>query len=245
MRLAAPATLVDVNAAARTSTTSSVTDDGVRVGALARHADLLAHEGARGGAAAAGDGALARRPRDDPQPRDDRRLDRPRRRRGRDARRAGRCSAARSRSRRCAAAAPSPRPTCSPGRWSRRWPPTSSPLSAFVPGAAAGGGGRLRRDRPPPRRLRAVRGRRPGPGRGRRGRRGDGSATSRSTTSRRSSTSPASTPDEAAERRADRARPRRRHPRDGGLPRPAGAGAHPPGAGGRDRDARPDGEGAP
>ncbi|HSH33648.1 MAG TPA: FAD binding domain-containing protein, partial [Actinomycetota bacterium] len=46
MRLAAPATLVDVNRLPDLDTVS-VTDDEVRVGALVRHADLLAHDGAR------------------------------------------------------------------------------------------------------------------------------------------------------------------------------------------------------
>ena len=46
MRLAAPATLVDVNRLPDLDEVS-VTDDEVRVGALVRHADLLAHEGAR------------------------------------------------------------------------------------------------------------------------------------------------------------------------------------------------------
>ena len=46
MRLAAPATLVDVNRLPGLDTVA-VTDDEVRVGALVRHADLLAHEGAR------------------------------------------------------------------------------------------------------------------------------------------------------------------------------------------------------
>ena len=46
MRLAAPATLVDVNRLPDLDTVG-VTDDEVRVGALVRHADLLAHAGAR------------------------------------------------------------------------------------------------------------------------------------------------------------------------------------------------------
>jgi carbon-monoxide dehydrogenase medium subunit len=46
MRLAAPATLVDVNRLPDLDAVS-VTGDEVRVGALVRHADLLAHEGAR------------------------------------------------------------------------------------------------------------------------------------------------------------------------------------------------------
>ena len=46
MRLAAPATLVDVNRLPDLDTVT-VTDDEVRVGALVRHADLLAHDGAR------------------------------------------------------------------------------------------------------------------------------------------------------------------------------------------------------
>jgi len=46
MRLAAPATLVDVNRLPDLDTVT-VTDDEVRVGALVRHADLLAHEEAR------------------------------------------------------------------------------------------------------------------------------------------------------------------------------------------------------
>ncbi len=46
MRLAAPATLVDVNRLPDLDAVT-VTDDEVRVGALVRHADLLAHEGAR------------------------------------------------------------------------------------------------------------------------------------------------------------------------------------------------------
>ncbi len=46
MRLAAPGTLVDVNRLPGLDTVT-VTDDVVRVGALVRHADLLAHEGAR------------------------------------------------------------------------------------------------------------------------------------------------------------------------------------------------------
>ena len=45
MRLAAPAALVDINAVPDLDHVV-VTDDGVRVGALARHADVLAHEGA-------------------------------------------------------------------------------------------------------------------------------------------------------------------------------------------------------
>src|SRR5688500_11053400 len=46
MRLAAPATLVDVNRLPDLDTVS-VTADEVRVGSLVRHADLLAHAGAR------------------------------------------------------------------------------------------------------------------------------------------------------------------------------------------------------
>jgi carbon-monoxide dehydrogenase medium subunit len=46
MRLAAPAVLVDINALPGLDQVT-VADDGVRVGALARHADVLAHEGAR------------------------------------------------------------------------------------------------------------------------------------------------------------------------------------------------------
>jgi carbon-monoxide dehydrogenase medium subunit len=46
MRLAAPATLVDVNRLPDLDTVV-VTEDEVRVGALVRHADLLAHAGAR------------------------------------------------------------------------------------------------------------------------------------------------------------------------------------------------------
>ena len=46
MRLAAPATLVDVNRLPDLDAVT-VTDDAVRVGALVRHADLLAHEAAR------------------------------------------------------------------------------------------------------------------------------------------------------------------------------------------------------
>ncbi len=45
MRLAAPAALVDINAVPDLDHVT-VTDDGVRVGALARHADVLAHAGA-------------------------------------------------------------------------------------------------------------------------------------------------------------------------------------------------------
>src|SRR3712207_5776726 len=45
MRLAAPATLVDLNRVPGLDAVE-VTGDGVRVGALARHAGLLAHEGA-------------------------------------------------------------------------------------------------------------------------------------------------------------------------------------------------------
>jgi 2-furoyl-CoA dehydrogenase FAD binding subunit len=47
MRLAAPAALVDINAVPDLDHVT-VTDDGVRVGALARHADVLAHAGAAG-----------------------------------------------------------------------------------------------------------------------------------------------------------------------------------------------------
>jgi 2-furoyl-CoA dehydrogenase FAD binding subunit len=46
MRLAAPSTLVDINAVPGLGEIE-VTDDGVRIGALARHADVLAHEGVR------------------------------------------------------------------------------------------------------------------------------------------------------------------------------------------------------
>ncbi len=46
MRLAAPSTLVDINALPGLADIE-VTDGGVRVGALARHADVLAHEGVR------------------------------------------------------------------------------------------------------------------------------------------------------------------------------------------------------
>src|SRR5918992_4979895 len=46
MRLAAPSTLVDINALPGLADIE-VTDDGVRVGALARHADVLAHEEVR------------------------------------------------------------------------------------------------------------------------------------------------------------------------------------------------------
>ncbi|MCW2844985.1 MAG: kdhA [Nocardioides sp.] len=46
MRLAAPALLVDINGLPDLAAIE-VTDDGVRVGALARHADVLAHEEAR------------------------------------------------------------------------------------------------------------------------------------------------------------------------------------------------------
>ena len=45
MRLASPATLVDLNAVPDLDRVT-VTEDGVRVGALARHADVLAHEAA-------------------------------------------------------------------------------------------------------------------------------------------------------------------------------------------------------
>lgn len=46
MRLASPGTLVDINGIPDLDTVT-VTTDGVRVGALARHADVLAHDGAR------------------------------------------------------------------------------------------------------------------------------------------------------------------------------------------------------
>jgi 2-furoyl-CoA dehydrogenase FAD binding subunit len=46
MRLAAPETLVDINGLPGLDQVT-VSDDGVRVGALARHADVLAHEAAR------------------------------------------------------------------------------------------------------------------------------------------------------------------------------------------------------
>ncbi|QZY30074.1 FAD binding domain-containing protein [Nocardioides coralli] len=46
MRLAAPPALVDINGLPDLDHVT-VSDDGVRVGALARHADVLAHEGAR------------------------------------------------------------------------------------------------------------------------------------------------------------------------------------------------------
>jgi len=46
MRLAAPSTLVDINALPGLAAIE-VTDDGIRVGALARHADVLADEGVR------------------------------------------------------------------------------------------------------------------------------------------------------------------------------------------------------
>jgi 2-furoyl-CoA dehydrogenase FAD binding subunit len=46
MRLAAPSTLVDINALPGLDDIT-VTDEGVRVGALARHADVLAHEEVR------------------------------------------------------------------------------------------------------------------------------------------------------------------------------------------------------
>ncbi|HET6652665.1 MAG TPA: FAD binding domain-containing protein, partial [Nocardioides sp.] len=47
MRLAAPSLLVDINGLPDLDHVTC-TDDGVRVGALARHADLLADEEARG-----------------------------------------------------------------------------------------------------------------------------------------------------------------------------------------------------
>ena len=70
MRLAAPHHLVDVN---RLHDLDYVRVDGdrVRVGALARHATVLASDEAAAGAAAAAAGAVARRARDDPQPRHD------------------------------------------------------------------------------------------------------------------------------------------------------------------------------
>jgi carbon-monoxide dehydrogenase medium subunit len=46
MRLAAPSTLIDINALPGLADIE-VTDDGVRLGALARHADVLAHEDVR------------------------------------------------------------------------------------------------------------------------------------------------------------------------------------------------------
>src|ERR671915_277208 len=46
MRLAVPSTLVDINGLPELDSIV-VTDEGVRVGALARHADVLAHEGVR------------------------------------------------------------------------------------------------------------------------------------------------------------------------------------------------------
>jgi 2-furoyl-CoA dehydrogenase FAD binding subunit len=46
MRLAAPSALVDINAVPGLDAIE-VTDEGVRIGALARHADVLAHEGVR------------------------------------------------------------------------------------------------------------------------------------------------------------------------------------------------------
>jgi len=46
MRLASPGTLVDINGLPDLDTVT-VSTDGVRVGALARHADVLAHDGAR------------------------------------------------------------------------------------------------------------------------------------------------------------------------------------------------------
>ena len=84
MRLAAPAMLVDINALPDLDHVPC-TDDGVRVGALARHADVLADRRRRAGAAAGRAGARARRARDDPQPGHDRGLARARGRRRGDA----------------------------------------------------------------------------------------------------------------------------------------------------------------
>ena len=78
MRLAAPTTLVDINRVPGLDTVE-VSGDGVRVGALVRHAGLLREHRGRAGAAAAGPRDGARRAPGDPQPGDDGRLDRARR----------------------------------------------------------------------------------------------------------------------------------------------------------------------
>ncbi len=127
MRLAAPS-------ASSTSTAIpepgrvSVDDDGVRVGALARHADVLASDAGRGRVQPLlAHGPAARRAPDDPQPRHDGRLDRARRRGGRDAGRAAPARRLGDRRGSRRAAARSRRPTSSSGRWSRRWATTRSP----------------------------------------------------------------------------------------------------------------------
>ena len=84
MRLAAPSTLVDINGLPDLDGIE-VTDEGVRIGALARHADVLADEEVRRVQPLVSLALVPRRPRDDPQPRHHRRLARARRRRGRDA----------------------------------------------------------------------------------------------------------------------------------------------------------------
>ena len=75
--------------------TCAPTPDGVRVGALARHAAVERDERRRRGAAAAAAGAAPRRPPDDPQPRHDGRQPRARRPGRRDAGGARCCSAGR------------------------------------------------------------------------------------------------------------------------------------------------------
>ncbi len=131
--------------------------------------------------------AGARRPPDDPQPRHHGRLPRARRRRGGDAGRADRCSAAPSRSR-----GPSGRRTI-PADELYVGPLESSvrhdeiAVSAFFPALASGRGRRVRRRSPAGTATTPWSGPRPSSTATR-----SGWATSRSATSRRSSTSPAS-----------------------------------------------------
>ena len=150
MRLAAPSTLVDINAAARPRP-GAVDETGVRVGALARHAEVLRLARRTPRAAAAVPGPGRRRPRHHPQPRDGGRLAGARRRgrrAARRARRAGRPGRPRCRS---AAHAPSAPTRCTPAPWSRRcgttrsrsrrssppWPGAKASRSRSWPGGTA------------------------------------------------------------------------------------------------------------
>ena len=126
MRLAAPGTLVDINGLPGLADVT-VTDDGVRIGALARHADVLASADVRRVQPLVTMALANVAHADHPQPRHHRRLARARRRRRRDAGRAAAARAVRSRSSpRPGGAARSPPTTCSSGRSSRRWSTTRS-----------------------------------------------------------------------------------------------------------------------
>ncbi len=215
MRLAAPSMLVDINGLPGLDAITA-DESGVTIGALARHADVLASRRRTPGAAAGLDGARARRARHHPQPRHHGRLARARRRGRGDAGRAHPARRlARGRGPGRAAHHPRRRALRRPARVERA--PRRDRGLGVLPGPRRGRRRGLRRDRPPARRLRA--GRR---GRARRGRLGQGRLPlggrrpDRGRPLRR-------TRRPARRRRARAARAGRRHPRHRRLPRPAGA----------------------